>query len=312
MTAKQVVKRAAEEKTIIPAFNIPYLPMMEPVVRAIVDEDSIAMIQTARLEWVKFEAHSPEAVAGEYFKYYNPEYTLLHLDHVPEIDEDGVQVDVLPIMERALAAGYQSVMIDASRLSLEENIKATLRVAELVQKSGDVALEAELGAVAGHESGGLGMSYEELFQTRKGFTDIGEAKRFAAESGCDWLSVAAGNIHGAVAESTRMDKKPEARLDTGHIAALRDAAGGMPLVLHGGSGINRENLLAAIENGIAKINVGTEIRQPYVAALEKRPKDIAYAQEQVYDRTRWVIREFVRTSGNRAKLFGPAKTGGER
>ena len=76
----------------------------------------------------------------------------------------------------------------------------------------------------------------------------------------------------------------------------------MPLVLHGGSGIEQDYILRAIENGIAKINVGTEIRQPYEFALEEKPGDIAYAQQKVYDRTRWVINEFLRTTGNHSKL----------
>ena len=76
----------------------------------------------------------------------------------------------------------------------------------------------------------------------------------------------------------------------------------MPLVLHGGSGIKQDYILRAIENGIAKINVATEIRQPYEFALEERPGDIAYAQQKVYERTRWVIREFLHTTDNHDKL----------
>ena len=97
-------------------------------------------------------------------------------------------------------------------------------------------------------------------------------------------------------------KKPEARLDIQHIATLFEATGGMPLVLHGGSGIKQSYILEAIANGIAKINVATEIRQPYEFALEEKPGDIAYAQEKVYERTRWVIHEFLRTTGNHSKL----------
>ncbi|MCL1856573.1 MAG: class II fructose-bisphosphate aldolase [Kiritimatiellaeota bacterium] len=292
MNAQEAVANALERKTIVPAFNIPYLPMVKPVVQAIVDENAVAMVQVARLEWVKFQSESLEAVAEEYFRHCVEGHTLLHLDHVPEIDEDGAAVDVPPIMARAIAAGYQSVMVDGSRLSLEENIAATRRIADMAHATG-VAVEAELGAVSGHESGGLGMDYEELFRTKKGFTDVAMAKRFAAESGCDWLSIAAGSVHGAIAQSTRKLKKPEARLDIEHIAALREAVGKMPLVLHGGSGIKQEYILAAIANGIAKINVATEIRQPYEAALDERPGDTEYARAHVYARTRWVLRDFL-------------------
>ena len=301
MSSTKIVKAARDARTIIPAFNIPYLPMVEPITQAIKDEDSIAMIQVARLEWEKFESQSPEAVAKEYFKHCKEGYTLLHLDHVPAIDEDQLRVDYIEILKRALDVGYQSVMVDGSRLSLDENIETTAKAAELAHSFG-AAVEAELGAVSGHEGSGIGLSYEELFTSKKGFTVPEEAARFAKESGCDWLSVAAGSFHGAIASSTKHLKKPEARLDIQHIATLFEATGGMPLVLHGGSGIKQSFILEAIANGIAKINVGTEIRQPYEFAIEEKPGDIAYAQQKVYDRTRWVIREFLHTTGNHSKL----------
>ena len=297
MLASSAVRAAVENQTIIPAFNIPYLPMVEPVVQAIVDENSLAMIQVARLEWEKFESESPEAVAKEYFKFCKEGYTLLHLDHVPAIDEDNQIVEFLPLLQRALDAGYQSVMVDGSRLPLAENIAVTAQAAKLAAKY-QAAVEAELGAVAGHEGSGIGLSYEELFTTKKGFTKVEEATVFAKESGCDWLSVAAGSFHGAIAASTKHLKKPEARLDIEHIAALSEATGKMPLVLHGGSGIKQDYILRAVQNGIAKINVATEIRQPYEFALEEKPGNVAYAQEKVYDRTRWVIREFLHTTNN--------------
>jgi len=302
MDTTQAMLRARAQKTLIPAFNIPYLPMLEAVAQAIRDEDAVAMIQVARLEWEKFASKSLEAVTDEYAKFADTRHTMLHLDHVPAIDEDHQNVDYIPIVMRAIQAGYQSVMIDGSRLPLDQNIEASSKVAKLAHAAG-VAVEAELGAVAGHEAGGIGMDYEELFASKKGFTDLGEAKLFAEKSGCDWLSVAAGSVHGAIADGLRKQKKPAARLDIAHIAALSEATGGMPLVLHGGSGIRREYILDAMKNGVAKINVATEIRQPYENALEERPGDTVYANDQVYDRTRWVIREFLGISGNASKLF---------
>jgi len=301
MNSQQAVRLAMQNRTIIPAFNIPYLPMMEPVVQAIVDEDSLAMIQVARLEWEKFESQSPEAVAKEYQKFGKEGYTLLHLDHVPVIDEDQLKVDYLSIIKRALDVGYQSVMVDGSRLPLDENIAVTKEVSEVAKAFG-AAVEAELGAVSGHEGSGIGLSYEELFTSKKGFTKPDEAARFAKESGCDWMSVAAGSFHGAIASGTKHLKKPQARLDIDHIATLFEVTGNMPLVLHGGSGIEQDYILKAMANGIAKINVGTEIRQPYEFALEEKPGDIAYAQEKVYERARWVIHDFLRTTGNHSKL----------
>lgn len=78
--------------------------------------------------------------------------------------------------------------------------------------------------------------YEELFASGRGFTDPEEAGRFARESGADWLSVAIGNIHGAISVAAKGLKKVEARLDIAHLERIRRTAG-IPLVLHGGTGI---------------------------------------------------------------------------
>lgn len=300
MNAAQVVKTAWEHQTIIPAFNIPHLPMAKAVIQAIIDEKAVAMVQVARLEWEKFCSKSLEAVAEEYFKYCDPTYTLLHLDHVPVIDEDHVRVDYMPILERAVKAGFQSCMVDGSRLPLEENIAVTKQVADFAHSHG-LACEAELGSVMGHEGDGVNMDYEEVFRSKKGFTDPAEAKRFAQETGCDWLSVAVGSIHGAIAEGTRNQKKPAARLDIEHIDVLKYATN-IPLVLHGGSGIQNQCILDGIAHGIAKINVGTEIRQAYELGLGEN-NDIARGREAVYLRTREVIRS-LHVDNNQVKLFG--------
>ncbi|PWH19954.1 MAG: hypothetical protein DDG58_03785 [Ardenticatenia bacterium] len=299
-TTDQVIRTARQKGLVVPAFNIPYLPMMEPVVRAIVDQDCFALIETARLEWIKFEARSAAAVMKEYQKWAQPDYMRIHLDHVPVIDEDWQRVDYLEIIREALDLGYESVMVDGSRLPLEENIKATRQVVEMAHRRG-VPVEAELGAVMGHEAGPL-PPYEELFASGRGFTDVEEARRFARESGCDWLSVAAGNIHGAVSGIARDQPKVEARLNLEHLEKLYQATG-LPLVLHGGSGIKRDNVLEAIKRGIAKVNIGTEIRQAYEQAW-RATGSIARAQDACYERTCWVIRDYFGIAGDRAQLMG--------
>ena len=289
MNTTEVILKARELKKCVPAFNIPHLPMVKPIAEAIRDENSVAMIQVARVEWEKMHSESLERVAEEYAKYKNA-HTLLHLDHIPVIDEDFLRVDYLALVNRAIAAGYQSVMIDGSRLELSENIAVTAEVAALAHAAG-IPCEAELGAVMGHESGER-PPYEEIFAKKMGFTRLDEAARFAKESKCDWLSVAVGNIHGAVAEAVRNQKKPEAKLDVEHIANL-SAATGIPLVLHGGSGVKHQCLLDAIGAGIAKINVGTELRQTYEAALNESGSDVAFAQEALYRRTRDYIHSYL-------------------
>ena len=117
-----------------------------------------------------------------------------------------------------------------------------------------------------------------------------EARRFVAESGCDWLSVAVGNIHGAISEGLKDQKKIAARLDLEHLQKLARASS-VPLVLHGGSGIPQEYVLASFKKGIAKINIATEIRQAYESTLQTTGK-VSAAQDAVYDRTGWLISEY--------------------
>ena len=296
--SNQIVRNAAKAGTVVPAFNIPHLPMVEPVVRAVVDQDSFAFVAVARLEWIKFKSESLAAVHEEYAKYADPAHVRLHLDHVPVIDEDNLQVDYLPIFREAIALGYQSLMIDGSRLPLDANIAATKQAADVAHEAG-LACEAELGAVLGHEEGPM-PPYEELFASGRGFTDVTEAGRFVEETGCDWLSVAIGNVHGAVSAATRDQKKVAARLNVDHLKRLRDATG-IPLVLHGGSGIQQAFVLESFKNGIAKINVGTEIRQAYETGLNETGS-VAGAQETVYAKTSWLLRDYFGLACN-AKLL---------
>jgi ketose-bisphosphate aldolase len=294
----QIIRSARAAGIVVPAFNIPYLPMVQPVIRAVRDEDSFALVQVARLEWEKFSSGNLEAVAEEFRRHEDPAHVRLHLDHVPVVDEDHREVDYLPILRRAIAAGYQSVMVDGSRLPLGENIRATRAAADLAHAAG-IPCEAELGAVLGHEEGPL-PPYEELFASGRGFTDPGEAGRFVRESGCDWLSVAIGNIHGAVSKAARDQKKVEARLALEHLARLAKITG-IPLVLHGGSGIRPEDLRQAFRRGIAKLNVGTEIRQAYEAAVRESGSE-EKAREAVYLRTRSLLADTYRISGSRTML----------
>ena len=283
--------------TAIPAFNIPYHDMMAPVVRALRDTRTVGLITVARLEWEKFQAGSLEAIRDTYAQVKDECFTRLHLDHCPVIDEDQLPVDYMEVIGRAIAAGYESVMVDGSRLVLAENIAVTRRVVDLAHAAG-LPVEAELGAVLGHEAGPL-PPYEELFASGRVFTDVAEALRFVRETGVDWLSVAIGNVHGAIT-AARADKKTPARLNLRHLAAIREAVG-IPLVLHGGSGIRREFLQDSIRNGIAKINIGTAIRQPYEAAL--KVNDPKAAAEGVYHAAIEQLRDELGVAGNAAVLM---------
>lgn len=267
MQMKSILNRAKNKKILIPGFNVPYLPMMEGIVEALVAKDAFGLIMVARLEWIKFQSKGMKEIAEEYLKFQDPRYTRLHLDHIPVIDEDGLRVDYIPIIREALELGYDSVMIDGSRLPLYENIEAACKVLELARPEG-VPVEAELGAVFGHESGELALSYEDLYTSRKGFTDIKEAERFVQQTGIDLLSVAVGNVHGAISEKARKEEKIKAKIDLEHISRLAEATG-TPLVLHGGSGIAADLIKQAVPRGIVKLNIGTDIRKVYESFVQE-------------------------------------------
>jgi len=277
--------RARRAGTVIPAFNIPYLPMVEPVIRALKDCNSFGLVTVARLEWEKFESGSLEAVRDEYARFRLPGHTRLHLDHVPVIDEDGLRVDYAGIIRRAIDAGYESVMVDGSRLPFSENVACTRTIVDMAHAAG-IPVEAELGAVMGHEAGPL-PPYEQLFASGKGFTDPDEARQFVEATRVDWLSVAIGNIHGAISAAAKSATKVAARLNIDHLGRIH-ALTGIPLVLHGGTGINKECILDSVRHGIAKINVATAIRQPYERMIEK---GVGAAQDAVYAAMLTVIRD---------------------
>src|SRR5512136_1725944 len=102
LSTAEIVNNAYQTGTVVPAFNVPYLPMMKPVIRAVVDLDSFALIEVARIEWLKFECRDLGAVMEEFTRWNAPDHVRLHLDHIPVIDEDGEEVDYMPILREAI------------------------------------------------------------------------------------------------------------------------------------------------------------------------------------------------------------------
>lgn len=157
---------------------------------------------------------------------------VLHLDHCKSFET----------IIKAIRAGFTSVMYDGSSLPFSENQKKTAEIVAIAHAA-DVSVEAELGALAGGA-----FSNEEA--AAEIYTDPKQAAQFVAATGVDALAVSIGTVHGMY--------KGTPRIDVGvlkQIASLVD----IPLVLHGGSGTPEETVRECIRNGIAKINVNTEI-----------------------------------------------------
>jgi fructose-bisphosphate aldolase, class II len=145
--------------------------------------------------------------------------------------------------EQALRLGFSDVMYDGSKLSLDENIAFTKRVVTAARNAG-AGVEAELGHV------GEGSDYETSGAAREGFTDPAVVARFVAETGCDVLAVAVGTAHG------RYKGTPHIDLDL--LAKIRHETDA-PLALHGGTGLSERQYRDAIDAGIAKINIATDL-----------------------------------------------------
>jgi ketose-bisphosphate aldolase len=292
--------KAYDRGVLVPAFNAAYPEMVKPICDTLKRLETYGICEVARPDREKFGAGGFDVISDEYKKHADPDFVSLHQDHVPVIDEDGESVDYMKLLTQALDLGFDSVMIDGSRLTLEDNIRITKEVVEIAHTK-DTPVEAELGAVLGHEGGPL-PPYDELFASGKGFTRPEDAKRFVEETGVDWLSVAVGNIHGSITGAAKDAKKLNARLSIPHLKKIGEATG-IPLVLHGGSGVGREYVLQAIKNGLSKINIGTEIRQAYERAL-KETDSVEKAQEAVSEAMGYLIVEYYGIKGSLAKLAG--------
>jgi ketose-bisphosphate aldolase len=296
---KTIMKTASAQHLVIPAFNIPYLPMMEAVIEALKEIECFALIEVARPDITRFEARSFAAIKKEFDRCKDTSVARLHQDHVPVLDEEGKEVDWKLLVTEAIDLGYDSVMIDGSRLSLEENISISKEVVDIAHPVG-VLVEAELGAVMGHESGPI-PPYDEIFASGKGFTSPEEAVYMVQKTGIDWLSVAIGNIHGAITGAAKDQKKVQARLNIEHLKKLVQKTG-IPLVLHGGSGVQKEYVLQAIQNGITKINVGTEIRQTYEKAYKESGNNIQAAQKALKEKTKEILNQYYEMTQTARKI----------
>jgi len=262
--------RARKNGYAVPAFNINNLEIAQAVLETAAEMRSPVILQTsegaidyAGMDYLAAIAHTGSRLLKIPVAF--------HLDH-------GTNV---ALVEKAIASGlYTSVMIDGSRLPLAENIKLTRRIVELAHRQ-KISVEAELGAIPGVEDK-LSVTEREAY-----FTDPEQAEKFVQETKCDALAIAVGTAHGAY-KSTSAAILDLARLKK--IAALVK----IPLVLHGASGVSQKildaahqgcerlgdcerlegatgipnnQIKAAVKNGIAKINIDTDLRIAFTAGI---------------------------------------------
>ena len=267
---KEILDLAEAGGFAVPAFNVYNLETLMGVARAAEETKSPIIIQMySRL----FNTGTGEFMAPVIMNVMNKLKTpvAFHLDHGAGIPE----------CIRAMRFGTTGIMIDASTLPIDQNIEITKKVVDMAKEAG-VSVEGELGHI--------GSTKDEKWDT---YTETADAVRYVNETGIDALAIMVGTAHGKYAQAPvlAIDRISEIHSETkAH------------LVLHGGSGIENEYITRGIRAGIAKINVGTELRQPYERAMRER-NDTEYAREQVYIRCRELIRDFLHTAGD-AKILG--------
>ena len=242
VNSRDLLLDAQKQHYAVGAFNVENMEMVQAVIAAAEAEGTPVILQTTpstlRYAGTALFAHMARAV-GE--KAAVP--VAIHLDHGESV----------ALCEQAAKDGYTSLMIDGSKLPLEENIALARKVVEMATAQPlRPCVEAELGKLGGKEDDIEVKDGDDLY------TDPAEAVRFVEESGIDTLAVAIGTAHGFY------KGKPKLAFD--RLGQLRDAVN-VPLVLHGSSGVPDEDVRRAITLGVCKVNFATELRVAYTQSV---------------------------------------------
>jgi fructose-bisphosphate aldolase class II/tagatose 1,6-diphosphate aldolase GatY/KbaY len=242
MTLQEKFSQLNQQDRALLAVNFYNFETLSAVLKAASEEKVPIILQSTKstINYLGLEVTAKLARAA--ISQYDVE-AWLHLDHAQDVD----------LIKRALDAGYDSVMIDASEKPIDENRKVSRKVVEMAKPYG-ANVEAELGYIAK-----LGQSKEDV-----AFTQPNEAQSFVENTGVNALAVAIGSTHGFYDKNPKLDIELLSRIQKATPAAL---------VLHGGSGIPDAQIQKAIQNGIRKINLATEVKNGFMNTLrEELPK----------------------------------------
>ncbi|TSC73007.1 MAG: fructose-bisphosphate aldolase, class II [Parcubacteria group bacterium Gr01-1014_38] len=253
---QELFARALRERWALGAFNTSNLEVTQAIAWALQEANAPGIIQTseAAIKYAGLETLR-DIIRDVAASVTVP--LVLHLDHGKSLD----------IARQCIKAGYGSVMIDGSALPLPENIALSKQVVELAHAR-NIWVEGEVGAIPGKEAligsresgvGSRGDDTDDRF-----FTKPEEAAEFARETGVDALAVSVGTAHGAFRgrEGIRFER----------LQAIRDVVS-IPLTLHGASGLPDDEIRRALEFGIVKVNIDTELREAFHDTLTKHQED---------------------------------------
>ncbi|MDP3731192.1 MAG: class II fructose-bisphosphate aldolase [bacterium] len=243
-TLREYFLQAKTEKWAVGHFNFSTADQLKAIVEAAKELNSPVMVATSEGE-AKFIGRE-QAVA--LVKSYQQE------GHVVFLNADHHKTEERA--KQAIDAGYDTVLIDASKMSFEENIMTTKIVVDYAKEKGGLMVEGELGYLKGESQmqGTVEISPAD-------FTKPEEAKEFVERTGVDRLAIVFGNIHGIVTQQ-------EEKLTMPVLQAVVFAIPNVFFVLHGASGLPDEQIKEAIANGITNVHINTELRVAYHDALE--------------------------------------------
>ncbi len=254
VTLKEILQIAEEKKIAVGSFNTPNLESLRAILGAAEELDLPVIIMFAQCHepWIPLSLIGPIMVE-QAKKAKVP--VCVHLDHG----------ETLEYLEQALEIGFTGIMYDGSTLPYAENAANTKKAVEMAKKYG-ASVEAELGSMGRRESGAGDKSGEE--DETKIYTDPELARQFAAETGIDALACSFGTTHGIYLKAPKLD------FDV--IKNVRRETDGLPVVMHGGSGVSAADFHACIHAGVRKINYftymdksgGTAAAQ-YIAGLKE-------------------------------------------
>ncbi len=237
--AKYYLEKAQKEKFGIGQFNFSDFSQLRGIINKCAELKSPVILGTSEGE-SKFVGLQEAVAIRDVLRKKTGLPIFLNLDHGKSLE----------YLKQAIDAGYDMVHFDGSKLPLEENIKITKEVVKYAKRHG-VTVEGEVGRI-GTDSSKL---YTEKFEIKEeDLTKPEDAKRFLKETKADLLAVSIGNFHGI--EISGID--PNLRLEV--LRAIKDEVGNALFVLHGGSGTPSDDIKEAIQLGVVKININTELR----------------------------------------------------
>lgn len=277
----ELLKKAQREHYAVGAFNCNNMEIVQAIVAAAEAERSPVIIQASQGA-IKYAGIEYIAALTKLAAEKATVPVALHLDHGTSFGQTM----------SCIRNGFSSVMIDGSKLSLEENIALTNKVLEVARPLG-VSVEAELGKIGGTEDDITVSERDALF------TDPAEAEEFVRATGVDSLAVAIGTAHGQY--------KGIPKLDFERLKEIVKRIPETPIVLHGSSGVPDEAIREAISLGVCKVNIDTNIREAFVLAarqvLENDPNEIDPRKmlAPARDAATAVIREKIRVFGSNGK-----------